>query len=340
MTKAEVTMSPVSFNEGWTFQRQGETAAPIPVTLSHDALLHEPRDRSNPSGNGGAYFAGGTYVYRKEFEAPSEWAGSYVALRFGGVYQHARVSLNGTLVAERPYGYSEFLAPLAQALLPGETNVLTVVADNSQEPNCRWYSGAGIYRPVELLVAGPTHVAPDGVRVTTVSASPARVLVNVLVEGAEHVHGPLRVLAEVTRGRRAVALGETVVPGGGSASIEIEVPDALLWDAENPNLYGCQVTLTSDGTPLDVATCRLGIRRIACDARGLRVNGREVLLRGACIHHDNGVLGACTFPYVSVGACASCGGWLQRDTVCAQPRVARASRRLRRVGDVRAGRGL
>ena len=154
-----------------------------------------------------------------------------------------------------------------------------MIADNSAQPNSRWYSGSGIYRPVWLNVLPPRRIALDGVRVTTLSADPACVLVETVAdEGAVKV--------EVVRAGAVVACGEGV-------SCTLEIPDAALWSADEPNLYEAHVALLGeDGTVLDERTVRFGIRTLSWGADGLFVNGESVKLRGGCVHHDNGILGA------------------------------------------------
>ena len=131
----------------------------------------------------GGYFYGDVYHYEKRFVPPETWAGQEIALVFDGVYRNATVTLNGTQVAWHAYGYTPFSARLTKALLPGRENVLEVVADNSELPNARWYTGGGIYRDVRLLMAPARHIAWQGVRIDTVSLDPATVHVGTELVG-------------------------------------------------------------------------------------------------------------------------------------------------------------
>ena len=190
-------------------------------------------------------------------------------IEFEGVYKNCTVSLNGKEIGSHRYGYTGFALPLEELNFGGK-NSITVVADNSQLPNSRWYTGSGIYRPVWLYVGDEERVEYRGVKITTVSISPAVVRVEVHATAAAEV---------------AILDGETVVASGVPG--EITIPDAKLWSAESPNLYTCRVTVGND-----VVEEKFGIREIKWSPKGLFINGKETLLRGACVHHDNGILGA------------------------------------------------
>lgn len=235
------------------------------VDLPHDAMLEEPRDGSCRNGVNSGYFPGGKYVYEKKFEIGREDIGKEIVLHFEGVYQNCVVALNGKRVGAHKYGYTAFDVDISNAVQAGE-NHLRVDVDNSLEPNCRWYSGSGIYRPVSLLI--DELKAP---KIITKSYDPAVIQV---IADADKVE---------------ILDGETVAASG--APGEIVIPNAKLWSAETPNLYTC--VIYKDGREQRVA---FGIRLLEWDAKnGLRVNGERVLLRGGCIHHDHGVLGACDF---------------------------------------------
>ncbi len=242
-----------------------------PVTLPHDAQITEKRSKEASDGGHG-YFPGGVYTYEKTFTAPAEWAGKKVLIEFEGVYKNCTVSLNGKEIGGHKYGYTTFTLPLENLNYGGE-NTLTVVANNSQLPNSRWYTGSGIYRPVWLYVGDEKRIEYRGVKITTVSLSPAVVRVEVNANAEAKV--------EILDGETVVASGK---PG------EITVPNAKLWSDESPNLYTCRVTVGED-----VVEERFGIREIKWSNRGLFINGKETLLRGGCIHHDNGILGAATY---------------------------------------------
>ena len=252
-------MNKLSFNDNWTLGGK-------PVTLPHDAQISEKRG-ADVSDGGHGYFPGGVYTYEKTFTAPAEWAGKTVLVEFEGVYKNATVSLNGKELAFHPYGYTGFFVEL-EGLKIGEDNTLTVVADNSKLPNSRWYSGSGIYRPVWLHVCEKDGLRPESVKISTVSIDPAII----------RVEAPVSVKAEVAG-----------VSGEGN-SFELTIPDAKLWSAETPNLYTAKITAGEDTT--EVA---FGIRTITWSNRGLFINGKETLLRGGCVHHDNGILGAATY---------------------------------------------
>ena len=254
----------VDFNAGWRFCRTGQSF--VPVNLPHDAMLTERRDPNCHNGKQSGYFPGGKYTYEKTFTIPQEQMGKSLCLLFEGVYQNCRVLLNGTEIASHKYGYTEFYVDISTAVREGE-NTLTVLVDNSLEPNCRWYSGSGIYRPVWLLVDELEQPS-----IVTKSIDPAMV----------EVSAPEGTAVEIWDGDKLIVSG---TPG------ELTVPDATLWSAETPHLYTCVCRLGGK-------ECRttFGIRKLEWSAKeGLRVNGLRVLLRGGCIHHDNGVLGACGF---------------------------------------------
>lgn len=277
--KGVYQMKRTQFCEDWFFS---EVVKPKEkITLPHDAMLQQGRAQEAATGTGGAFFLGGTYEYSKTFWAPQAWENQLVMLEFEGVYPHAHVFLNGKEVGSCQYGYSLFRVTLADFNYEAE-NQLTVKVDNSQLPNSRWYSGAGIYRPVWLLTSSRAHVEPDGIRVTTLGYQPAEISVDVAYQAAD--------VSEVEVVVEIFDEGQKVAEQVGTKNIQIA--NAKLWSAETPHLYDCRVTLRTASAILDQQTARFGIRQISWSKSGLFVNGKSVLLKGGCIHHDNGILGA------------------------------------------------
>lgn len=269
----------IDFNRNWTYCREGEEVQ-IPVTLPHDAMLHEARQADAESGSAGAYFPGGIYLYRKEFDVPAEWAGSQILVRFEGVYRNATVTVNGAGGWQIVNGYTERSFDVTDTLRYGEKNEILVRVDNSKQPNSRWYSGSGIYRPVRLLVLPEIRIEEEGVRVRTLSIDPAEIEVTT-------VHNGGRVKVEILEGK-------CVAEGAGDC-VRLSIPEAKLWSAEHPTLYTARVTLFDGDVVADTREVTFGIRKLTWSPKGFFVNGEETLLRGGCLHHDNGVLGACAY---------------------------------------------
>lgn len=270
-------MHKIDFNTGWKYAKQGEGLQS--VTLPHDAQITEKRD-SDASDSGHGYFPGGVYIYEKTFHAPAEWEGQTILVEFEGVYKNSTVSLNGKEIGGHRYGYTTFAVELT-GLNYGADNTLTVIVDNSKTPNSRWYSGAGIYRPVWLYVGEKAHIVYQGVKITPISGGTAKVKVETKVTAGD-------VFVEILDGQTPVAQGTGTV-------CEIEVPGGKLWSDETPYLYTCRVLLSENGKVTDVVEEKFGIRVISWSNKGLFINGKETLLRGGCVHHDNGILGAATY---------------------------------------------
>lgn len=243
------------------------------VDLPHDAMLLEKRDGGCRNGVNSGYFPGGKYTYGKTFELDAAMPGKSVALHFEGVYQNCKVYVNGKLAGSHRYGYTAFDVNISDFVESGENNI-RVEVDNSLEPNCRWYSGSGLYRPVHLLIREQNHILQ--VHMETVQIHPAKVRVDVKTTQDSDI------TVDIYEGKKRVASGK---PG------LLEVPEAKLWSAEKPFLYTILVR-----TDTDERVIAFGIRKLEWNAeKGLTVNGQRVLLRGGCIHHDHGVLGACEF---------------------------------------------
>jgi beta-galactosidase len=286
-----------SFDRDWFVARVGSPAAPVgPVTVPYDAMLFEKRDPDTKNGGNTGFFPGGVYRYTTTFVAPESWAGQAVILEFEGVYERSEVSVNGRLVGGRPSGYALFHVPIHEHLVLGGPNTVEVVADNSHLPNSRWYSGSGIYRPVHLLVGGPVRIAPTGLRLSTSSVvdgtAEVRVQVTVVNDGATSAVVDLDVVVAGVESTTRV----TVAPGSTETFIQlVTVADAPLWSPDSPVLSAAHLGLRIEGDLVDEATEDFGIRIVTADVRnGLQINGATVKLRGAAIHHDNGVIGAHT----------------------------------------------
>lgn len=277
------------FNQGWNYYKEGSGKV-IPVTLPHDAMIHDTREPGSPGTHANAYFPGGIYVYEKSFYAPAEWEEKHVMFEFGGVYKNAKVYLNDKEAGGRPYGYVPFTVCGDGLLKYGEENTIKVVADNSKLPNSRWYSGGGIYRPVSLIVGGKTYIEWEGVHISTLSYQPAQIRVETQIHTVENTNsGEVYVeILDSTDGEKVIASGE----GG---NIVLDIPDAKLWSEDTPSLYRYRVILKENNEVVDEVAGSFGIRKVEWNKNGLFINGKETLLRGACIHHDNGVLGACTY---------------------------------------------
>jgi beta-galactosidase len=271
-------MKSVSFNLGWYVRHVEDTGLGTPVTLPHDAMLSEPRTALAEGGLNVSWFEGRDYVYTKKWDVTPEQLARHNVLEFEGVYRKAEVFVNGKKAAFRPYGYTNFYVELDGLLHAGE-NTVEVIARNADQPNSRWYSGAGIYRPVKLWSSPKTYIPLNGVKIRTVSTSPAVIAVTVKTS----VPGDVQV--EILDGGRVVASAT------GSGSFQLEIPNGKLWSVEHPNLYTARVTFGEDA---DEET--FGIRSLTWGNDGMKLNGERIILRGACIHHDNGLLGAACHP--------------------------------------------
>lgn len=295
------------WNGGWKFWEETDAFAlawSVPeqareVTLPHDAMLERPARPDSPNGGDTGFRDGGSYVYTRQFQAPGEWREQTVMLRFEGVYMNSFVYLNGQLVGKRPYGYSVFQVPLNGALNYGGGNELRVLVKNSASPNSRWYTGSGICRDVWLLTGDTVFIPDFGLKAATLSISEDSAALSVSVRLENRRPQPCALTLETAimkDGSRAASSSLPVTLSGNTGETigqTLTVDNPALWSAEQPSLYRCAVRVLEGGELLDTAEIEFGIRTLQLDAKhGLRVNGGSVKLRGACIHHDNGLLGA------------------------------------------------
>lgn len=266
-------------NQGWTFWSSSHPEKVV-LNLPHDAMQTEERSADASCGNAGAYFPGGIYHYEKVLKADRKLLDSHVTLCLEGVYQKSKVFVNGVEAGGCTYGYTGYEACLDGLLKKGK-NVLRIDADNSEAPNSRWYSGAGIYRPLHLKVQDAGAYIDD-VKVSTLSIAPATLRVETAHHGGQVA---VRILKDGTEVARAE---------GDDAAVT--VPEAALWSAEHPELYTAEVSLSLDGKVVEKQEIEFGIRILSWSgAEGFKVNGDPVLLKGGCFHHDNGVLGAAEY---------------------------------------------
>ena len=271
-------MKATSLLTGWTCRHLGDTAPGKPVTLPHDAMLAEPRTALSAGGTNTGWYEGYDYEYRRTLTVPENALADTHILEFEGVYHNAEVWLNGQKAAFRPYGYTNFYVDCAPYLHAGE-NELRVIARNADQPNSRWYSGAGIYRPVQLWTAGGAHIALNGVKIRTLSLDPAVVEVRVKTTAP----GTVRLTVDDLPAVQQESDGEAV--------FTLTLDNARLWTPETPNLYTCRVSFADDEV-----TETFGVRKVEWGTDGFLLNGKRYIIQGACIHHDNGLLGAVCDP--------------------------------------------
>jgi beta-galactosidase len=297
-------MNRESFNEGWQVRAKvnpfaelsGDPAPYRDVTLPHDAMIERRRDPAGDPAN--AYFPAGAYEYRKVFRLPEQLRGRRILIEFEGVYRDAVVFVNGAYAGQRPYGYSRFRVDADRFLRPGEENEIRVEARTHKDS--RWYTGAGIHRDTWLLTGGLVRIAPDGVRVTTPDIDAERAVVEVATTVANdsvaiHTAAVTTTVRDAAGEPVATGTAELTVLPGEPATLRqrLYVPGPRRWSVDDPALYTAEVRL-DDGD--DAETARFGIRDLRLDpVHGLRINGDPVKLRGACVHHDQGVLGAATY---------------------------------------------
>ncbi len=282
------------FDFGWQFTHNGTTQT---VDLPHDWDIFEgPNSGQGTTGTGGGWFEAGKGEYRKEFRVESlELRDKLVKLHFEGVYQKAEVYVNGQRAGQHHYGYTPFTVDVTPYINKDkkQANEVVVKVDNSQQPNCRWYSGSGIYRHVWLETMPALHIAENGVFVTTpeVSADKARVQVDVTVQNESQADRNATVVVGGAQLMVAVKAGESK-----TVTTTLFVNNPRLWSPESPTLYEAKVELKEAGNVIDNTTARYGIRSFSFDAEnGFVLNGKKVLINGACVHHDDGVLGARAF---------------------------------------------
>ena len=302
------------WNDNWKFWVDKDSFAlvwDIPeiardITLPHDAMIEKPAHADSLNGGNTGFRDGDIYTYVKMLHAPEEYKEKTVTLKFEGVYMNAFVYVNGQLAAKSPFGYTTFYAPLNDFLKYGEDNEIRVQVRAGAMTNSRWYSGAGIYRDVYLLESGLTHIVPEGVQVKTENADDAYATLRVATELENKTAVPQDLVIEtvIKDNEENVVAKEctsATIFAGENRTLKqrILVENPKLWSAENPKLYTFETKVyenTEAKELLDEAVDTFGIRTLAVDAkRGFRVNGKTVNLRGGCIHHDSGLLGAATY---------------------------------------------
>ena len=304
----------IDFNDNWKFFLGDTAAASRPdfddaawrtLDLPHDWSIEGAPHIDNPMGNDGGYYPAGIGWYRKTFNLPDAGREKLTSVYFEGVYMNAEVFINGHNLGVRPYGYSSFFHDLTPYLKPGE-NVLAVRVDNSQQKNCRWYTGSGIYRNVKLVRTPAVHFEPWGVVVRAKADDPLNATAEIeatvtnrsdkdeliTLEGRVQSPGNAKDVATFSI-RTKLEAGETRA---------VKLPRLSLgqpeyWSPETPVLYRLSCSVKGGtGHEADRTEETFGVRTVEYSTRhGLVLNGKPIELNGACLHHDNGPLGAAAY---------------------------------------------
>ncbi len=265
-----------------------------------EKVIEGPFESTSPGGSGGGYLDGGIAWYRKTFELPEDIKNKRVFVEFDGVYMNSDVWINGFHLGNRPYGYSSFQYELTGHLKFGdEKNVMAVRVD-VQQPCSRWYSGAGIYRNVRLIITNPVHIAHWGTYVTTpeISEKEATVSIetNIRNQSASSRNVTLETVVVDESGNKVGggSSNQTVETGGiGIFKQLIKISKPKLWSLESPTLYRVESRVNVNGNVVDAYNTPFGIRTFKFTTdKGFFLNGKHVEINGVCLHHDLGSLGA------------------------------------------------
>lgn len=298
-----------SFNEGWTFHLGDVKEASgtnfddsgwRKLDLPHDWAIEGDFSADNPSGAGGGALPGGIGWYRKSFSLDKSLQGKKVFVDFDGVYMNSDVWINGVHLGFRPYGYISFRYDITPYVRFDAPNTIAVRVDNSEQPNSRWYSGCGIYRNVWLTTVEPVYVDLWGTYVTTpeITDKNAAVFVKTTIKNETAKNKNVKVLHTILNhlGKEvAVGSSDLEIVSGASDETEthINLANPVLWTLENPYLYTVVTKIFADGKQSDEYETDFGIRSFAFDAqKGFFLNGEQTKIKGVCMHHDLGCLGA------------------------------------------------
>jgi beta-galactosidase len=269
------------------------------LTLPHDWSIEGEYDKNAPTGGSGGYLPTGVGWYRRHFQVSKSELNKTVWIEFDGVYMNSDVWLNGHHLGNHPYGYTSFSYELTSFLEPGE-NVIAVRADNSAQPNTRWYSGSGIYRHVWFVRLDPLHIGEWGIAVTTpeVSTDSAVVEVKTIIENEHTVlkKGILRTILLNKEGKEVARVQSSFAAQANTQSelrqqLKVKSPD--LWSVETPALYQLRSSVVEGDQQVDEEFTNIGIRKIAYDVqKGFFLNDKHVKMNGVCLHHDGGCVGS------------------------------------------------
>ncbi|HWX19117.1 MAG TPA: glycoside hydrolase family 2 TIM barrel-domain containing protein [Candidatus Binatia bacterium] len=302
----------LSFDAAWRFNLADTPGAEQPnfaddhwrtLDVPHDWSIEGPFAETNRTGGAGAFLPSGIGWYRKHFTLPAEYASRRVFIEFDGVMANSDIWLNGFHLGHRPYGYSSFRYDLTGHLEfgSGKTNLIAVRADNSGQPASRWYTGAGIYRHVRLIPSEPVHFEHWGTFVSTPKVTSEQAVVRVQTIVVNQSGSSREVFLQTAiippAGGRALRLGPTkpvAIGAGQSASFDQEttVSNPQLWELDHPDLYRLVTTVRAEEVTADEETIIFGIREARFEAAtGFWLNGKNLKLKGVCLHHDAGGLG-------------------------------------------------
>ena len=317
LSNGQASTRTLLFDANWSFHLGGAQGAESPgfddsqwrkLDLPHDWSIEDLPNTSSPfnpnaiSQVNGGFTTGGTAWYRKSFTLRPEQKGKRIVIQFDGVYMNAEVWLNGQSVGSHPYGYTSFWFDITDKVKSDSANVLAVKVRNEGE-NSRWYSGSGIYRHVWLKTLEPTHIAQWGTYITTrdVSASSAKVSIKTKVLNETDQTSQTALLSRVlnSKGQLVVEIeSRHTIPAHSSYEFEqlVELKDPSLWSPDSPTLYTAESVVNQNSKTIDLLRTQFGVRSIAFDvAKGFLLNGQPLKLKGGCLHHDNGPLGARAF---------------------------------------------
>ncbi len=326
-----------SFDSAWLFLKSDAPGAEQPaladaawrkLDVPHDWSIEGPFASSNATGGAGAFLPAGVGWYRKHFSLPENFSARRVFIEFDGVMANSDVWINGFNLGHRPYGYVGFQYELTGHLhFGGADNVLAVRADTSAQPASRYYFGAGIYRHVRLVATGPVHIAHWGVFVTTPQVSAAQATVRVQCAVTNQSASPREIFLMVDLldpDGKSAAKGDSKslnLAAGDSAQFDqdIVVNNPRRWDLDNPVLYRARVTLitlaaaadprtifhpvstaaSTEAVKLDEEVIPFGIREAKFEAdTGFWLNGKNLKIKGVCLHQDAGAFGIAVPPAV------------------------------------------
>jgi beta-galactosidase len=306
---AQSTRTIMPFDNHWKFYKGDAPGAEAvsfdastwsDVTVPHDWSIAGPYDRNNPTGRGGGYLPAGVGWYRNSFSVAPKDAQRKFFIEFDGIMANSDVWINSHHLEKRPNGYISLSYDLTPYLKMDQPNVIAVRADNSIQPASRWYTGAGIYRHVRLLVVNPIHVDHWGTFLTTsnVSATGATVHIQTTVfnEASTTATIEIKTILVSPDGKIVASTQSSKTIGAGKKETVLQtanVKNPLLWDVNKPQLYKARTTISLKKQEIDNVTANFGIRDAHFEAAtGFWLNGKNIKIKGACLHHDGGAFGA------------------------------------------------